>query len=111
MDMTLSAAGQEPGRFRGRTVLVTGAGTGIGAAVCRRIAAEEGNVVLTGRREGPLKEVAATLGDGAVGGGPAAGGAPAVVFPGEAPAAGDVRTVLAAAIETFGALDVVIANA
>jgi NAD(P)-dependent dehydrogenase (short-subunit alcohol dehydrogenase family) len=96
--MTLSAR-EASSRFTGRTALVTGAGTGIGAAVCRRIAAEGGNVVLTGRREGPLKEVAATLGDAAL------------VVPGDAATGNDVRAVLAAAIETFGSLDIVVANA
>ena len=97
MSGTVDAAGTR--RFEGRTALVTGAGTGIGAAVCRRIAAEGGNVVLTGRREGPLKEVAARLGDAAL------------VVPGDAADENDVRAVLAAAVEAFGSLDVVVANA
>jgi NAD(P)-dependent dehydrogenase (short-subunit alcohol dehydrogenase family) len=97
MSGTVEAAGAR--RFEGRTALVTGAGTGIGAAVCRRIAAEGGNVVLTGRREGPLKDVAAGLGDAAL------------VVPGDAADRGDFRQVLAAAVETFGSLDVVVANA
>jgi NAD(P)-dependent dehydrogenase (short-subunit alcohol dehydrogenase family) len=87
------------GRFTGRTALVTGAGTGIGAAVCRRIAEEGGNLVLTGRREAPLKEVAATL------------GAPAVVVPADAAVAEELTSVVAQGVETFGALDIVIANA
>jgi NAD(P)-dependent dehydrogenase (short-subunit alcohol dehydrogenase family) len=87
------------GRFAGRTVLVTGAGTGIGAAVCRRIAAEGGNLVLTGRREGPLKDVAATL------------GGPAIVVAADAAVAEEARAVVAAGVEAFGALDVVVANA
>jgi meso-butanediol dehydrogenase/(S,S)-butanediol dehydrogenase/diacetyl reductase len=87
------------GRFAGRTALVTGAGTGIGAAVCRRIAAEGGNLVLTGRREAPLKEVAATL------------GGRSVVVAADVAVAGEVGAVVTAAVEAFGALDVVIANA
>jgi len=87
------------GRFAGRTALVTGAGTGIGAAVCRRIAGEGGNLVLTGRREAPLKEVAATL------------GGRAVVIAADAAEAEESRSVVAAGVEAFGSLDVVIANA
>ena len=87
------------GRFAGLTALVTGAGTGIGAAVCRRIADEGGNIVLTGRREGPLKEVAAAL------------GTPAIVVPADAAVAEQVQGVIAAGVEAFGALDVLIANA
>jgi meso-butanediol dehydrogenase/(S,S)-butanediol dehydrogenase/diacetyl reductase len=87
------------GRFAGLTALVTGAGTGIGAAVCRRIAGEGGNIVLTGRREGPLKEVAAAL------------GAPAIVVAADAAVAEQARGVIAAGVEAFGSLDVLIANA
>ncbi|MFI5894512.1 SDR family NAD(P)-dependent oxidoreductase [Actinoplanes sp. NPDC051513] len=87
------------GRFAGRTVLVTGAGTGIGAAVCRRIAGEGGNLVLTGRREAPLKEVAAGL------------AAPAIVVPADVAVAEQVQGVVAAGIQAFGSLDVVVANA
>jgi len=44
-----------------RTAIVTGAGTGIGAAAARRLGASGWNVVLVGRREGLLQDVAATL--------------------------------------------------
>ena len=42
--------------------LVTGAGSGIGAAIARRLAATGVNVSLAGRRRAPLEEVAAELG-------------------------------------------------
>jgi len=86
-------------RFTGTVALVTGAGTGIGAAVCRRLVAEGGRVVLSGRREGPLADVAGPLGDRAL------------VVPGDAAAAEDARRVVAKAVETFGRLDIVVANA
>ncbi|CAL8981755.1 Putative ketoacyl reductase [Rhodoplanes serenus] len=47
----------------GRHALVTGAGSGIGTAVARRLAAAGARVTLAGRREAPLREVAAALGD------------------------------------------------
>jgi NADP-dependent 3-hydroxy acid dehydrogenase YdfG len=42
-------------------VIVTGAGSGIGAATAARLGAAGAAVVLAGRREDPLREVAATI--------------------------------------------------
>ncbi|MGW1377601.1 SDR family NAD(P)-dependent oxidoreductase [Streptomyces sp. NPDC002446] len=42
-----------------RTILVTGGGTGIGCAVARHFAAQGDEVIVTGRRPGPLQEAAA----------------------------------------------------
>ncbi|MEP4649586.1 MAG: SDR family oxidoreductase, partial [Ilumatobacter sp.] len=42
------------------SVLVTGGGTGIGAALARELAARGCDVLVTGRRQGPLAEVAAS---------------------------------------------------
>lgn len=42
------------GRMEGRIALITGGGTGIGAAVARLFAREGASVVVTGRREEPL---------------------------------------------------------
>ena len=48
-------------RFTGKTILVTGAGSGIGAATARRFAAEGGNVALAGRRREALTSTAEGL--------------------------------------------------
>jgi len=45
-----------------RTIVITGAGTGIGAACARQLASEKNNVVLIGRRPEPLEQVAADTG-------------------------------------------------
>jgi meso-butanediol dehydrogenase/(S,S)-butanediol dehydrogenase/diacetyl reductase len=49
-----------------RVALVTGGGTGIGAATARRLAADGYAVVVTGRRPAPIREVAAEIGGLAV---------------------------------------------
>jgi NAD(P)-dependent dehydrogenase (short-subunit alcohol dehydrogenase family) len=84
-------------RFADKTALVTGGGTGIGAAVARRLRAEGGNVIVMGRRLAPLERVAAATG--------------AIAFTGDAASGEDVRRAVAIATERFGGLDVLVANA
>lgn len=45
--------------LEGRTAFVTGGGTGIGAAIALSLAEQGAQVTITGRREGPLQEIAA----------------------------------------------------
>ena len=47
--------------LRGAVVIVTGGGSGIGAATARQLGATGARVALVGRREAPLKEVHACL--------------------------------------------------
>jgi meso-butanediol dehydrogenase/(S,S)-butanediol dehydrogenase/diacetyl reductase len=49
------------GRLDGRVAVVTGGGTGIGAATARRLADEGARVIVCGRRKAPLEAVAAEL--------------------------------------------------
>lgn len=46
--------------LKGRTALISGGGTGIGWAIAQALAGAGAQVVIGGRREGQLKEVAAT---------------------------------------------------
>ncbi len=48
-------------RLAGHHALVTGGGTGIGAATARRLAAEGARLTLVGRRRNPLEQVASEL--------------------------------------------------
>lgn len=50
-------------RFTGKTVLITGGSLGVGKACADAFFAEGANLVLAARREGPLAEAAASLGD------------------------------------------------
>jgi len=81
----------------GQVALVTGGGSGIGAAVARRFAAEGASVVVMGRRASLVEAVAAETGAAAV-----AGDVTRLV---------DVRRAVATAAERFGGLDVVVNNA
>jgi NAD(P)-dependent dehydrogenase (short-subunit alcohol dehydrogenase family) len=85
------------GRFVGKVALVTGGGTGIGAASARRIADEGGKVVVMGRREGPLRVVAEAC-DGH-----------AVI--GDTTSLAALERAVAEATDKFGGLDVLVANA
>jgi NAD(P)-dependent dehydrogenase (short-subunit alcohol dehydrogenase family) len=84
-------------RLEAKVALVTGGGTGIGAAVARRFAAEGAGVVVMGRRPEPIAQVA-----GAIGG---------VALVGNAADTGDARKAVATAVERLGGLDVLVANA
>ena len=85
------------GRLDGRVAIVSGGGTGIGAATARRFAAEGAKVVVTGRRPELIETVADEIGGHAVAG--------------DTSDEEHVRTAVAAAREAYGGLDVVVANA
>lgn len=83
--------------YDGKTALITGAGTGIGAAVARRLSAEGANVALMGRRREPLEAVAAdTCG---------------LILQGDASDAARMEEALGAVRDRFGGLDVLVCNA
>ncbi len=83
--------------FEGKVALITGGGTGIGAAVAAQFVHAGGRVVLMGRREAPLRDVADPLGG--------------LVVAGDAADAASVRRAVAMACERFGGVDVLVANA
>lgn len=52
------------GQLNNRIALITGGGTGIGSAAAVRFALEGARIALCGRREAPLRETQAQIGDG-----------------------------------------------
>ena len=85
-----------------RTAIVTGAGSGIGEAVARRLSADGLAVVLAGRREQLLREVAGSIEQ--------AGGA-ALAVPADLALADEPARLVQAALAEFGRLDVLVNNA
>lgn len=81
----------------GRVVVITGGGTGIGAAVAERYAAEGAQVAVLGRRAEPLRAVADAI------------GALAVVA--DAADSASARAAVSTVLERFGRIDVLVANA
>jgi NAD(P)-dependent dehydrogenase (short-subunit alcohol dehydrogenase family) len=82
---------------RRRVAIVTGGGTGIGAATAVALASSGVDVVLTGRRAEPLDEVAGQIGG--------------VAVVADVTIEEDWRRVVATAEERFGGIDVLVANA
>ena len=89
-------------QFAGRSILVTGASSGLGAAAVRRFAAGGGLVHAASRDQEKLAEVAASCAD----------------LPGEVrfghldvSSAADCRAAVAATVDAYGRLDVLVNNA
>ena len=87
-------------RFADKTVLVTGAGSGIGAATAHRFAREGANVVLNGRTREKLEAVAGALDPQRT-----------LVHPGDVSDEASAEAMVAAAVARFGRLDVLVNNA
>jgi NAD(P)-dependent dehydrogenase (short-subunit alcohol dehydrogenase family) len=84
-------------RLEGKVAIISGGGSGIGAATARLFAREGAQVVVTGRREEPIRTVAEETGGRAVAG--------------DTADPEHVREAVETAVDRFGGLDVVVANA
>jgi meso-butanediol dehydrogenase / (S,S)-butanediol dehydrogenase / diacetyl reductase len=84
-------------RLEGKVALISGGGTGIGAATARLFSAEGAHVVVTGRRPGPIGSVADEV--------------KGLAVAGDTSDPAHAAEAVAAAVAAFGGLDVVVANA
>jgi len=89
-------------RFEGQVVLITGASSGIGAALAREFAREGAHTVLMARRVERIEALAGELTHGT---------RCALALAGDVTRDGDVERVVDLAGKKFGRLDVVVANA
>ncbi len=90
------------GKLDGRVAIVTGSGRGIGRSIALKLAAEGASVVVNDLDEAPADEVVAEI---------TAAGGRAVAHPGSVTEADFAEGFVAAAVESFGGLDIVINNA
>lgn len=95
----MSRTSKSPYDVKGRTVFITGAARGIGAAAAARMHAKGANVALVGLEPERLERNAATLGERAA------------FFEADVTDLGALEGAVGATVERFGGIDVALANA
>ena len=91
-----------PGRLDEKVVIVTGAGSGIGAAIASKFAAEGARVVINGLPTDPILEVEHEIN---------AAGGQCVVYAGDVAEEERARACVDIAIDKWGQLDILVSNA
>jgi A-factor type gamma-butyrolactone 1'-reductase (1S-forming) len=89
-------------QLTGKTILITGASSGIGESAAHLFAREGANVVITARRKAELDRVAKDV---------AAGGGNVLAVQADTTGAGELERAVAAAVERWGRLDGALNNA
>lgn len=89
-------------RFSGKRIIVTGAGSGFGAAIARRFASEGGRVLLSDIKSDGIETVSAEI---------AAAGGECLTNTCNVAEESQVENMVAAAVEGFGGVDVLVNNA
>ena len=89
-------------RLEGKTAIITGANSGVGAATALRFAKEGANVVISARRAEALEAVAAKITEA---------GGKVLCIPSDISKDEDCKALAAAAMEKFGAIDILVNNA
>ena len=87
-------------KLDGKIALITGAGTGIGAAIAERFVAEGARICITGRRQEMLDDMAQLLPEGTV-----------MTCAGDVTKLEDVKRMVETALKFGGKLDVLVNNA
>lgn len=89
-------------RLRGKTAIITGGNSGVGAATAQLFAHEGANVVISARRVAALEEVAAKIREA---------GGKVLPVPTDISKREDCENLAAKAMEAFGRIDILINNA
>ena len=84
-------------RLQDKVALITGGGTGIGAAIARRFIASGASVAITGRRREPITAIATELN--------------CLAVQGDTANADDCNAAVTQTVTEFGGLDILVANA
>ena len=90
-------------KLKGKTAIVTGGGTGIGAATARQLAAEGANVVINYRSSADAAEAAAKACQAA--------GGDAMTIKGDVSGNDDCQAIAKAALDKWGGIDLLVNNA
>jgi NAD(P)-dependent dehydrogenase (short-subunit alcohol dehydrogenase family) len=98
----MNGAAADMRRFEGRTVIVTGAGRGIGRSIAECFAAEGADVLVTGRSPQPLHETVGIIQDA---------GGDAWAHTADISSVEEVDSLAQAAMKRWGRIDVLVNNA